>query len=397
MNVKIKKGKIGGIISAIPSKSYAHRISICNFLAGKNPKSGAEGVLSKDITATEDCLTRVMSGISTLDCGESGSTLRFLLPLLAVIGGKYVLIGHGKLMDRPNDQLFKVLNEHGVTTKKTDVIEIDGKLTAGEYKIRGDISSQYVSGLLMALPTLSADSKVVLTTPLSSAPYVDITIQVLESFGVKIIKEDYGYYVKGNQKYSGGILPEGDWSNAAFFLTLGAVAGDVTVTGLNTDSVQGDKRILDVLQLAGANVSVSEDQVRVKKSDLKGFTFDFEDCPDMVPIASVIAASAKGTSVIKNIERLRIKESDRVKTTMDMLNSFGIRSECDGKNLTVHGGRVISGVAESFNDHRIAMSAAVLATVADGESVINDAAAVNKSYPEFYKHLTKVGGRVIEL
>lgn len=397
MRVIITGATVSGEVKAIPSKSYAHRISICNFLAGKLPKSGASGVLSKDITATEECLTRVLSGISTLDCGESGSTLRFLLPLLAARGGEYTLVGHGKLMDRPNDELFKVLFEHGVLIEKTDVIKIKGKLTAGEFRIRGDISSQYVSGLLMALPTLSEDSKIVLTTPLSSAPYVDITIQVLESFGVKIIREDYGYYVYGNQNYSGGILPEGDWSNAAFFLVLGAVAGDVTVKGLNFESVQGDKKIMELLKLSGAQVTVDGDGARVKKSSLKSFTYDFEDCPDMVPIASVLAANAKGVSVIRNIERLKIKESDRVKTTMDMLKSFGIQSESDGKDLTVYGGKVTVGVANSYNDHRIAMSAAVLATVADGESEIVDAAAVNKSYPEFYKDLTKVGGRVIEL
>jgi len=397
MRVKITGTAVKGIVNAIPSKSYAHRISICNFLAGKLPKSGAVGVLSKDITATEDCLTRVMRGISTLDCGESGSTLRFLLPLLASLGGEYTLIGHGKLMERPNDELFKVLNSHGVTTEKTDFIKIKGKLTAGEYKIRGDISSQYVSGLLMALPTLSGDSKILLTTPLASAPYVDITIQVLESYGVKIVREENGYFISGNQKYQGDISPEGDWSNSAFFLVLGAVAGDVTVKGLNLNSVQGDRRIMDLLKLVGADVSAFGDSVRVKKSDLSAFTFDFEDCPDMVPIASVLASNANGTSVIKNIERLRIKESDRVKTTMDMLKSFGIESSCDGKDLTVHGGGLTAGVAKSYNDHRIAMSSAVLAVVADGESEIVDATAVNKSYPEFYKDLEKVGVSVIEL
>ncbi len=389
---------IKGEVKAIPSKSYAHRIAICNFLAGKQPTANCTEFSSNDIFVTQDCLARVKRGERVVDCGESGSTLRFLLPLFASLGGEYEFIGHGKLMERPNDELFAVLQTHGVTVIKTDRIKISGKLTAGEYRMRGDISSQYVSGLLMALPTLKGDSKIILTTPLASSPYVDITIEVLKGYGVEILRRDYGFYIKGNAIFNGDVMPEGDWSNSAFFLTLGAICGSVQVNGLNVNSVQGDKAIIDVLRLAGACVLINENEITVNKSSLNGFTFDANDCPDLVPIASVLGGYASGTTVIKNIERLRIKESDRVQTTISMLNAFGINTECMGNDLIVYGGVPIAGKTDSFNDHRIVMSAAVLATgVQTGDSVITNYKAVNKSYPTFFNHLNSVGGKAYEV
>ena len=396
MNYLIESAYLSGKIPAIPSKSYAHRIAICNFLAGNRPKSGCTDFTSKDITATENCLLSLKDGKKVLDCGESGSTLRFLLPLCGALGGEYEFIGQGKLMDRPNDELFSVLNAHGIETEKTDTIKINGKLSSGIYKIRGDISSQYVSGLLMALPILDGDSEIILTTELSSKPYVEITLEVLRSFNVNIQKTDRGYKIKGGQKYFGEEFMEGDWSNSAFFLVAGAINGDITVTGLNTKSVQGDMAIIDVLKLANAIVNCTETGVRVKKSELKGFTFDAKDCPDLVPITAVLGAYAEGETIIKNIERLKIKESDRIVSTISMLSAFGISAESDGKNLIVHGGKVQGGKVDSFNDHRIAMSTAVLALLADGKSILTDAQAVNKSYPSFFSDYVKLGGKVSE-
>ena len=198
MNVKITGAKTQGVINAIPSKSYAHRIAICKYLAGQTPRVDCGQFTSKDIEVTVNCLENLLEGVRTLDCGESGSTLRFLLPLCASLGGEYTFIGHGKLMERPLEQLFIALEDNGVTVEKSDVIKINGKLKAGEYKIRGDISSQYVSGLLMALPTLEGDSRITLTTPLVSAPYVEITLQVLNEFGVKIERTSDGFIIKGN-------------------------------------------------------------------------------------------------------------------------------------------------------------------------------------------------------
>ncbi|MBQ3047276.1 MAG: 3-phosphoshikimate 1-carboxyvinyltransferase [Clostridia bacterium] len=394
MIARIDKSDVNGKIKAIPSKSYAHRIAICNFLAGNAVSSGCVGFTSKDITATEECLKAVLSGKSVLDCGESGSTLRFLLPLMAARGGNYTFIGHGKLMDRPNDELLGALSCHGAVWEKTDRINLSGKLTSGDYRIRGDISSQYISGLLMALATLDGDSTITLLTPLSSAPYVDITLEVLSSYGIKIIKTDSGYFIKGGQKFKGNVTPEGDWSNAAFFVALGALSGKTEVFGLNLDSVQGDLAILEILKLAGAKIERSGDTVTVYKSRLKAFTIDAEDCPDLVPITAVIAANAKGTSVIKNVSRLKIKESDRIESTIVTLNAFGIKAEYTDGNLIVYGGLPKAGEIDSYNDHRIVMSAEVLATVCQGTSVIKNAQAVEKSYPTFFKDLQSVGGKV---
>ncbi|MBQ3116486.1 MAG: 3-phosphoshikimate 1-carboxyvinyltransferase [Clostridia bacterium] len=394
MNVKICGTTARGEIEAIPSKSYAHRIAICSFFA-KNPITTTCGDFSsKDIIATERCLNQLNKGEKVLDCTESGSTLRFLIPLVASLGGEYILNGQGKLMSRPNKELADALIGHGVTVEQTDCVKVKGKLTGGEFRLRGDISSQYVSGLLMALPSLKEDSKIVLTTPLASSSYVDITIEVLEKFNVKIERTDYGYFIRGNQKYCGLAKAEGDWSNGAFFLSLGALAGDVTLFGLNPDSVQGDKVIMDVLEKAGAKVSAENGGIRVQKSQLNCFTLDAENCPDLVPIVSVLGAFAKGTTVIEHVERLKIKESDRILTTIDMLEKFGIKAESDGKTLTIYGGKPKSAVADSHNDHRIAMSIAVMATACEGQSVLTDAKAVEKSYPSFFEHLTKVGGRV---
>ena len=278
--------------------------------------------------------------------------------------------------------------------EKYELIKISGKLTSGDFSIRGDISSQYISGLLRALPILDGDSKIILTTPLVSEAYVDITLEVLKSYGVKIKKTDYGFEIKGNQKYEGECIPEGDYSNSAFFLTLGALSEEITVDGLNLDSVQGDRKIIEILTLAGANVHLST-VAKVKKDKLKAFTFDGENCPDLVPITSVLASFCEGVSTIKNVKRLKIKESDRIESTLATLNAFGIKGEFNGNDLIIYGGKPKAGKVDSFNDHRIVMSAVVMATLVDGESVIYNAEAVNKSYPTFFEDYKKLGG-VIE-
>ena len=390
---------LNGEINAIKSKSFAHRISICNFLAG-NKISSVKGVKSKDIIATENCLNALIQKQSELLCGESGSTLRFMLPLCASLGGEYTFLGQGKLLSRPNEELFSVLSANGVDCKKfDDKITIKGKLSAGEYKIRGDISSQYISGLLMALPTLDGDSKIILTTPLVSKPYVDITLEVLRNYGVKIIENNNCFIIKGNQKYLGNIEPEGDWSNTAFFFVGGAINGNIIIKGLNANSVQGDKSIVEVITSAGGKICCDNGIFSVQKSELKAFTFDAEDCPDLVPILAVLASFASGKSIIKNIQRLKIKESDRIESTMALLNAFGIKAECDGVDLTVYGGElaVNTPVINSYNDHRIVMASAILATFSKCGCIIEGAEAVNKSYPNFFEHLTKLGGKCSEL
>ncbi len=397
-DMRILANEIKGEVNAIPSKSYAHRIAICNFLAGKKDLLDCNGFSSNDIFVTKDCLEKVNNGERILDCGESGSTLRFLLPLMGAIGGEYEFIGHGKLMDRPNEELFSALESHGVKTSKDKTIKISGKLTSGEYFIRGDISSQYISGLLMALPILDGDSTIILTTPLASKPYVDITLQVLKGYGVNIVEQPNGFFIKGNATFNGDLTPEGDWSNSAFFLALGAICGRVKVKGLNINSAQGDKFIIEILKLAGANVEINANDITVIKSQLKAFTFDGDNCPDLVPIASALGAYAKGVTVIKNIQRLRIKESDRVVSTIAMLNAFGVKAESKDNDLIIYGGQPKSGKISSFNDHRIAMASSVLACGASGgESTVMGYKAVNKSYPTFFEDFIKVGGKAYEV
>ncbi len=397
MDVAIKKSLALGEISAIASKSYAHRIAICSYFSGEEILDRYGDFTSNDILVTANALNAVKRGEKNLDCNESGSTLRFLIPFCASVGGEFILSGSARLMERPNDELIRVLTENGAKIESGKTIKVCGKLRSGEYKIRGDVSSQYVSGLLMALPSLDGDSKIILTTPLSSAPYVDITLEVLEKFGVKVDKTEYGFYVYGNQKFVGKITPEGDWSNAAFFLVYGAISGKVLMTGLNVNSSQGDKYILDILRMAGAKVDVKRDEIIVEKSNLRAFSFDAENCPDLVPIASVLAAYADGESVIRNIKRLKIKESDRVETVISMLKAFGISAYSDGENLFVRGGKPSSGKVDSFNDHRIVMSTSILAALCEGESVITNAEAVNKSYPTFFDDYKKLGGIAYEI
>lgn len=393
MNVRIDACTIKGQINAIPSKSFAHRVCICDFLSNKEIKDSYSNFNSKDISATANCLRAIRRGEKTLDCDESGSTLRFLLPLCASLGEEFLFVGKGRLMQRPNQELFEVLTSNGVSVSQDETgIKIKGKLTCGEYRLRGDVSSQYISGLLMALANLDGDSKIVLTTPLSSKPYVDITIEVLREYGIEIKSLENGYFIKGNQTFNGLGKVEGDWSNMAFFLCLGAISGEITVNGLNLNSVQGDKKILSVLESAGAKAVCDDDKITVKKSALKAFTMNADDCPDLVPICAVLGAYALGTSVIKNVERLRIKESDRITSTIAMLKAFNIKAEFNGKDLIVYGGSVKGGKIDSFNDHRIVMASAVLGAGAIGQSEIIDADAVNKSYPTFFNDYQSVGG-----
>lgn len=382
--------EINGVTDGVSSKSYAHRALILSHF------SKTKVIINQtndDIEATKNCLLSIADG--KLFCGESGSTLRFMLPLLAAVGGDYEFTGKGRLMARPNEELYKVLKEHGVKVVfDGEKIKLKGKLSGNEFKIRGDISSQYVSGLLMALPLIGG-GKIQLTTPLLSKNYVDITLSVMQSFGVKI-KRDENSFTVNSAKYKREkeyIVPA-DWSSAAFPLSLGAIGGIVTVKGLDVNDVQGDKCIIDVLNEAGAKVTVKENSVTVKKDRLNAFCFDAGNFPDTVPVLSSIAANCNGVSKIENIERLRLKESDRVKSVLDMVNSIGGNAyEKDG-SLYIKGGKILGGKVNSYSDHRIAMSAGIMATNSENPIEIDDALCVNKSYPSFYEDYKKLGGKV---
>lgn len=397
MNAIVNPSKLSGIVNAIPSKSFAHRALICNFLGGNKGK--IQGLYpSVDINATKNCIDAMTSDekVKILDCEESGSTLRFLLSVAGAVGGEFVFLGKGKLMERPIEELSSVLSNHGVSIEKTDKIFLKGKLTSGKYAIRGDISSQYITGLLMALPILDGDSEIVLTTPLASTPYVDTTLSVLNEYGVKIEKTENGFFIKGNQKYlSIDYTVEGDWSNAGYFLVASAINGDVKVGGLNEKSVQGDKGILSVIEKSGLKVEYDGGRYFIKRGKIKPFVYSAKDCPDIVPATAVLGAFADGISKITDIERLKIKESDRVKSVITMLNSFGIHAEEKHNSLFIYGGQVKGGVVNSFNDHRIVMASAILSAFADGKSKILNSGAVAKSYPTFFEDMKKLNGDVL--
>ena len=379
-----------GTVRGIPSKSYAHRALILSHFAGGNVVISDK---NDDITATENCLNNLENG--ALFCGESGSTLRFMLPIVSALGGKYEFTGAGRLLRRPLSELFSVLKEHGVKVDfDGEKILLSGKLSGDLFRIRGDISSQYVSGLLMALPLIDG-GRIELLSPLSSASYVDITIDVMESFGITVKRENNAFIVpKGKYYRTDDYIVPCDWSAAAFPLSMGALSGKVSVTGLSVSNFQGDRFILDILKSAGARITVAEDSVTAEKCELNGFSFDADGCPDLVPVAAAVAAAAKGETVIKRVSRLRLKESDRVLSVVSMLDSLGITAKTIGDDIVIKGGAVTGGKVKTFSDHRIAMSAGVLSAVSNGKIEIDDAACVNKSYPSFYKDYEKLGGTV---
>ena len=392
MMIRVRKSRITGKVDAIVSKSFAHRIAICNFLAKSGTILPCDDSYSDDIKATVRCLEAIKSGKTQLDCGESGSTLRFMLPLCAAIGGEFEFFGHGKLMERPNDELFSALESSGVKIEQGKTIKLSGKLKSGQYKIRGDISSQYISGLLMALPILDGDSTIVLTTPMVSTGYIDITLKVLKEYGITPTRTGDGFIVSGGQNFKGSMDVEGDWSNAAPFLCMGAIFDKVSVGGLNLDSVQGDKFIIDILKMAGADVCVDGGVITVSPGKLKAFSFNAENCPDLVPVASALAAFCDGKTEIYGVERLKIKESDRIASTIKMLEDFNIKADYDGQKITVFGGEALAGKVDSFNDHRIVMASTILALSVDGESQIWGYKAINKSFPQFFECVKAIGG-----
>ena len=271
---------------------------------------------------------------------------------------------------------------------------LNGKLNSGNFKINGGISSQFISGLLFALPLLNGDSNIEIIGERVSQNYIDITLDVLKDFKIAVEKTANGYFIKGNQKY---IMPsnatiEGDYSNSAFLLAMGVLGDGVTVTNLNKNSKQGDKKIVEILKDFGGDIKEVENGYIAKKGELNGITVDCEDIPDIVQILSVVAGYAKGKSVFKNVNRLEIKESNRVLGIINNLKNANIKAEYNGKDLTVYGGIVTSGIFNGDNDHRTVMSAVVMASFTSGESVIKGAEAVNKSYPTFFSDFISLGG-----
>ena len=416
MDVRISPQRLTGKIAAITSKSDAHRCLICAALCDDT----TEVVINdsnRDIEATANCLRALgaeiiqngniynVKGIKSvpenalLDCGESGSTLRFMLPLAAAIGKKVTLTGSGRLPERPLSPLMEEIEQKGcVFSSRKLPLTVSNGLKSGKYTLPGNVSSQYITGLLLALPLLQVDSEISLTSRLESAGYVDMTIRTLSLFGIeiKILPDGAGYRVKGGQKFRSPkrITVEGDWSNAAFWLAAGAVSDGVEMNGLDIDSAQGDKAIAELLSRFGAKTDVNEDKISVSRGDMSGIIVDVSAIPDAVPILAVTACAAKGETRIVNAARLSIKESDRLKSVAAMITALGgeITELADG--LVINGsGKLKGGVVDSFNDHRIAMAAAIASSICESEVIITGAGAVEKSYPKFFEHFKMLGGK----
>jgi len=420
MNVTLAPGPLEGEIRAIPSKSHVHRLLLGAGLSASESTIPCRGT-SRDIQATVGCLRALGADIreegegfrirpiprgdsreAELPAGESGSTYRFLAPVVCALGRTARFCLCGELPNRPMEELWQVLEAHGavISGKGTPCVRVSGPLTAGTYAVRADISSQFITGLLYALPLLREPSEIVTQGHAVSRGYIRMTLDALACFGVEIKETPTGYSIPGGPMWTPpeSPAPEGDWSNAAFWLCAGAVNGrGITLTGLSRDSSQGDRAVLEILRRFGAEVHTQADAVTVKPGTLRAVTVDAEDIPDLVPALAVTACAAAGTSVFARCGRLRLKESDRLRAITDVILSLGGVAEIDGDTLRIHGaGCLAGGAADAGNDHRIAMLASVASALCRGPVTVTGAQAVGKSYPGFYRDLALLGGRIIK-
>lgn len=316
--------------------------------------------------------------------------------MAAALGKEVTFIGEGRLPQRPLGEYIELLPKHGVNIESNGSLplSISGKLESGDFEIRGDISSQYITGLMLALPVLDGDSKIILTTPLKSKPYVDMTVKVLSDYGVFVQETDYGYFIKGNQKYAvRDYTVEGDWSHAAFFMSAAAIGGKITLKGLDMNSAQGDKAVVDVMRMFGAEVTVGENAVTCEKSELHGIDIDCDNIPDMVPAIAVTAAFAQGKTVIRGAQRLRFKESDRIEAIVSNLRKMGVDVAETDDGMIINPCGVCSAQLKGYNDHRIVMAFSVAGLFAKGKICIDEAESVNKTYPSFFDDFNKLGGK----
>ena len=414
---------LNGVVRAIPSKSQAHRALICAAMADKPTSVVCDGG-SDDIAATAECLSALGAtierktgayivhplkregndGTASLPCGESGSTFRFMLPIVGALGLKASFILKGRLSERPLSPLYEELVRHGAELSPQGSVPFyaSGKLAPGRYSLDAGVSSQFISGLLFALPLLDGDSELQLTGQAESFPYIELTLAMLEIFGIQIEFKDSVFFIPGGQTYCspGKAQVEGDWSNSAFWLGAGAVGkGSITCTGLNLQSRQGDRAILDILAEFGASIEIKEKDsaITVSGGKLRGIGIDARDIPDLVPVLAVVAAASEGTTVIRNAGRLRTKESDRLAAVSAVLRGLSADANETDDGLVIHGPSSFkSAQVSSCGDHRIAMSAAIAAAICAGPVVIQGAQAVNKSYPGFFDDLRLLGGLVEE-
>ena len=397
-------------IDIIPSKSFAHRAYICDFLGGGDGSGIVCELDSDDIRATKKCLESLALGSELLDAGESGSTLRFILPLAGAVGRSVKIKTRGRLSERPMGSLEDELKSHGmeISHDQDGMITASGKLTPGLYRLPGSVSSQFITGLLLSLPYLAGNSRIELTSELKSRAYVDITISVLADYGVSIDEHDGAYDIRGLQKYEldGAYIVEGDWSQAAFWLVAGLIGNKpVSISGLRKDSVQGDREIVNVLRKMGGSIdeSVCESgySVTAEPSKLHGEIIDVSEIPDLAPAIAAAACAAKGTTEMVNAGRLRLKESDRIESIVKCASQLGFDAYETTDSICINGIGNTNSIlpsesrscveAETENDHRIVMMSAVLSLISGAKVEIKGSRAVSKSYPTFFDELESAG------
>jgi len=406
----INPAPIKGVVNAPASKSMLQRAIISASLS-KGTSILRNITWCDDSTAVLDIATSfgaqiekkghdlIITGnvnlqVNEFNCGESGLASRMLIPIASLLNHEIKITGKKTLLTRPFSIIEKGLSSLGVECISQNgylPIVVKGPLKGGTIEIDGSMSSQFITGLLMALPLASNDS-VLKVRDINSKPYIDLTIDVLKQFGIIITHKNYTVFkIKGNQQYQPTeIKIEGDWSGAAFFLVAGAIAGDITVKGLNIESLQADKAVLNALIKAGADVQINNSEIKVTKSELKAFSFDATDCPDLFPPLAVLAAASKGISEIIGVDRLINKETNRALALTNEFTKAGIGTHIRNNKLLIIGGTIRGTNINSYNDHRMAMAAALAGLIADGAINIEQYRCVSKSYPEFFETLKKL-------
>jgi 3-phosphoshikimate 1-carboxyvinyltransferase len=427
VKLRIAPSAMSGEVSAPPSKSYTHRAVILASLAAGESVIRSP-LISDDTLHTIDAARSLGANIELKDdrlkiagtggkisfgdrqrifAGNSGSTIRMVAPLVALGQGKVILDGDSRLRQRPIGDLLLALESLGVHARSLEgngcpPIEIQGgKFTGGEVTTSGVASSQHISALLMVAPYTEEGISIKIAGGLHSRPYIDITLDIMQAFGVKAVNKGYQeFMVKGNQGYKARDYQiEGDYSSAAYFFAAGAIGGKpITVKNLKNDSAQGDKYLLHILSEMGCSIEQGKERIKVSRSkELSGITIDMGDYPDLVQTVAVVAAYARGKTKITNIAHLRLKESDRIGDTAAELAKMGIKTEVSDNSIVIHGGKPKGSQIEAHADHRLAMSLAIAALFANGNSIINGAEAVGKSYPQFFTELKKLGAKIEEL
>ncbi|WP_319200880.1 3-phosphoshikimate 1-carboxyvinyltransferase [uncultured Ilyobacter sp.] len=419
MDIKIIPGKLNGEVIIPPSKSLSHRAIIAGAMA-KGKSSVTNLIMSDDIEATIEAMEALGVSISkgeheveiegtgtlvrkesTINCRESGSTVRFLVPISLLADGEVTFIGEGRLAKRPLTTFFNIFNDFGVKYERGEdylPLTIKGKLTGGRYKMKGNVSSQFITGLMYTLPKLKEDSVIEITTPLESIGYVDLTLDMLKKSGIEIENKDYKeFHIKGNQEFKPvNYRVEGDYSQGAFWMVAATLGAGLDCIGLEKESLQGDKEILDIITKMGGTVKNTDKGLTSEFIKTNGAVIDLSQCPDLGPIVTVMASVSEGETRIVNAQRLRIKESDRITAMVTELNKVGADITETEDGMIIRGVKKLKGGAtvSSWNDHRIAMAMAVASTQCEEPIIIEGAESVKKSYPHFWEHFKQLGGKV---